>query len=181
MKTITVLSGSVREGRKSHFLANLIFNTLNKNQDSKAVLLDLKEQHFPIMLDVHIDRWPDGMKTFSDQLSNSDGIVIVCPEYKNGIPGALKNVLDYLQPQIFKHIPVAIVTVSSGEFGGVNCLSQLRLVVLALGGIPIPEKLCVSKINELFDENGNLKENSLAYQTTQFVESFLWYVKHLSS
>jgi len=180
MKKITVLSGSVRNGRKSHFLANLIFNALIEVESVSVILLDLKECHFPIMTDVHIDHWPDGMNEFSDNLTHADGIIIVSPEYKNGIPGALKNALDYLRPQSLKHIPVAIATVSSGGFGGVNCLSQLRLVTIALGGMPVSESMSVSKINEVFDENGNLKEKLLIEQTARFVESFLWYVNKLS-
>jgi NAD(P)H-dependent FMN reductase len=101
----------------------------------------------------------------------------VSPEYKNGIPGALKNALDYLRPQIFKRTPLAIATVSSGGFGGINCLSQLRLVGLALGGIPISEKLCVSNVDEVFDINGMVIEDSISEQTTQFAEAFLWYIK----
>jgi NAD(P)H-dependent FMN reductase len=180
MKTVTVLSGSVRNERKSHYLADLIFNKLKEVESVSAILLDLKECNFPIMTDVHTDKWPDGMKEFSDNLTDSDGIIIVSPEYKNGIPGALKNTLDYLRPQSLKHIPVAIATVSSGGLGGVNCLSQLRLVTIALGGMPVSETLCVSKINELFDENGNLREKQLIDQTARFVESFLWYVNKLS-
>ena len=180
MKKVTVLSGSVRNERKSHFLAELIFSTLNQIEGVSVKLLDLKEYHFPIMTDVHIDKWPDGMKEFSDHLIESDGIVIVSPEYKNGIPGGLKNTLDYLRPQSLKHIPVAIATVSSGGFGGVNCLSQLRLVTIALGGMAISEALSVSRINEQFEENGNLKCMLLNDQTVQFVSSFLWYVNNLS-
>jgi NAD(P)H-dependent FMN reductase len=165
MKNITVLSGSVREGRKSHFMAEIIFKTLNQKADLKTTLLDLKDYNFPVMQEVDTDKWPVGFQAFSDQLSKSDGIVIVSPEYKNSIPGALKNALDYLQPQIFRHIPVGIATVSSGGFGGIQCLSQLRLVVL-----------CVSKVGELFDGNGLVKTNSIQNETVQFLESFLWYV-----
>jgi NAD(P)H-dependent FMN reductase len=181
MKNVVVLSGSIREGRKSHFLACLIFKKLDEIAIVNSLLLDLKDYNFPVMIDTHTEKWPEGMQQFSDTLSKSDGIIIVSPEYKNGIPGALKNALDYLNPQTFHHIPIAIATVSSGGFGGINCLSQLRLVGLALGGIPISEKLCVAKVNEVFYENGNLKDNSIADQISQFVESFLWYVDRLSS
>ena len=89
--------------------------------------------------------------------------------------------LDYLDPQIFKHIPLGFATVSSGGFGGINCLSQLRLVGLALGGIPIAEKLCVSNVNELFDQSGKLQNHSFSEKSTQFIASFLWYTDRFSS
>ena len=78
--------------------------------------------------------------------------MIVAPEYKNGYPGSLKNAFDYLPAGILRRTPVGIVTVSSGGFGGLNCLAQLRLVCLAMGGVPIPVALPVSRVDEAFDE-----------------------------
>jgi NAD(P)H-dependent FMN reductase len=182
MKKIVVLSGSIRNGRKSHFVAELIMKQLQENESVKSILLDLKAYPFPVM-EMRMNATetvPKGLPEFSNQLSSADGIIIVSPEYKNGIPGALKNALDYLDPQVFKHISLGIVTVSSGGFGGVNCLSQLRLVGLALGGIPIPEKLCVSYVNDLFNDTGNLRELSFTLKITEFTQHFLGYVDRLS-
>ena len=58
------------------------------------------------------EQYPETLKKLSSALINADGIIIVSPEYKNGMPGVLKNAFDYLSPQIFKHIPLGIVTVS---------------------------------------------------------------------
>lgn len=182
MKKVIVLSGSIREGRKSHFVAQFINKKLQETNQINATLLDLKEYPFPIMETRmnETDAPPERLGEFSTLLSQSDGIIIVSPEYKNGIPGALKNALDYLDPQIFKHIPLGIVTVTSGGFGGLYCLSQLRLVGLALGGIPIPEKLCVSMINEVFDAFGTLQEPSFNKKVNEFIKAFLWYVERFS-
>ena len=183
MKKIIILSGSIRDGRKSHFVAQFINKKLEEIDQINSMLLDLKEYPFPIMETRmnQADELPERLEEFSTILSQSDGIIIVSPEYKNGIPGALKNALDYLDPQILTHIPLGVVTVTSGGFGGLYCLSQLRLVGLALGGIPIPEKLCVSVVQEVFDRSGNLKDESFSEKTTQFLDAFLWYVKRLSS
>ncbi len=183
MKKIVVLSGSIREGRKSHFVAQEIYGILTSQAHVEATLLDLKSYPFPIMEKRmnQMDELPDGMQLFSDTLFQAQGIVIVSPEYKNGMPGALKNALDYLNPQIFKRIPLAIVTVSSGGFGGLFCLSQLRGIGLALGGVPIPEKLCISKVNELFDDNGEVLQESFKTKSSDLINSFLWYVDRLSS
>ena len=176
MKNIVVLSGSIRIDRKSHWIACLIFEQLSKNKSIKVTLLDLKEYPFPLLEDVpdYNSSLPKGLLEFSDHLSGADGIVIVSPEYKNGIPGALKNALDYLKPQLLKRIPLGIATVSSGGFGGVNCLSQLRLVGLALGGMPIPEKLCVSYVNQAITELGI--NDAVTNETALFVKAFLEYL-----
>jgi len=182
MKKIVILSGSVREGRKSHSIAELISEKLKKSTNLDVVLLDLKEYPLPIM-ETRLDneeQYPEILKKLSSQLIKADGIIIVSPEYKNGIPGALKNTLDYLKPQIFRHKPIGNITVSSGGFGGINCLSQLRLVSLAMGGLPIPEKLCVSNINKFFNNSGAIIDSSINEKATQFLDAFLWYVKQMS-
>ena len=181
-KQIVILSGSVREGRKSHYVAELITEKLKNSTNHDIILLDLKEYPLPLM-ETRLDnknQYPETLKKLSSALINADGIIIVSPEYKNGIPGALKNALDYLKPQIFRHKPIGNITVSSGGFGGINCLSQLRLVSLAMGGLPIPEKLCVSNINEFFNNSGAILNTSINEKTTQFLDAFLWYVKRMS-
>lgn len=38
---------------------------------------------------------PEGVRAFRDAIRASDGVVIVTPEYNHGIPGVLKNALDW--------------------------------------------------------------------------------------
>jgi NAD(P)H-dependent FMN reductase len=146
-------------------------------------LLDLGDYNFPIMerrlSDMEVA--PPGLQSFSDKLERADGLLIVSPEYKGGIPGVLKNSLDYLRPGIFRRKPVGICTVSSGGFGGLNCLMQLRLTILALGGLPIPEALPVSRVQELFDDKGQMTDGSWLVQLEHFIDELLFYAKALAS
>jgi NAD(P)H-dependent FMN reductase len=145
-------------------------------------LLDLGDYNFPIMDQrlSEMDVAPPALQSFSDKLERADGLLIVSPEYKGGIPGVLKNALDYLKPGIFRRKPVGICTVSSGGFGGVNCLMQLRLTILALGGLPIPEALPVSRIQELFDVKGQLMDESWSFRLRQFIDELLFYANALA-
>ncbi len=52
--------------------------------------------------------------------------------------------------------------VSSGGFGGLNCLAQLQLVCRARGRVPIPVTLPVLRTDEAFDEPGTLRRPKLA-------------------
>src|SRR5438128_5861663 len=102
---------------------------------------------------------PPGVKEFGEKIGRADSFIIVTPEYNNGYPGVLKNALDYLLPE-YKRKPIAVVTVSAGGFGGINCLAQLRLVALGMGALPSPAALLVSRVAESFDEDGNPKAPS---------------------
>jgi len=55
--------------------------------------------HFNPELDkepAHKEPVPPAVSDFRSQLNSSAGVVISTPEYANGIPGALKNALDWL-------------------------------------------------------------------------------------
>ena len=69
---------------------------------------------------------------------------------------------------------------SSGGFGGLNCLAQLRLVCLAMGGVPIPVTLPISRVNEVFDEPGGLRDAKLADRMGPFLDELVWYTRALA-
>ena len=153
---IPVLLGTIRAGRRSVHVARLLLDGLEGRDQVATELIDLADLDLPVMR-VRLgetDDPPSGAVGLSEKLSRVDGLVIVAPEYKNGYPGSLKNAFDYLEAGILRRKPVGIVTVSSGGFGGLNCLSQLRLVCLAMGASRFPVAAPVSHVDEPFDEPG---------------------------
>jgi NAD(P)H-dependent FMN reductase len=179
MWRIAVLLGSCRTGRQSLAVARFILARLRQDERLQAVFLDLAEYRFPLM-DQRLDEMPcppEDLLEFAGQLSAADGILIIVPEYKNGYPGVLKNALDHLAPGAFRHRPVAIVTVSSGGFGGLLCLAQMRLVCLALAGLPIPATLAISHVQDRFDPQGRLIDGTLEPRFDAFLTEFLWHVE----
>jgi NAD(P)H-dependent FMN reductase len=179
---IPIVLGSTRIGRQSFKVARFILSTMRDDPRLRTELLDLSDYDLPIM-DQRLSEMqtvPPGLQSFSDKLERADGLVIVSPEYKGGVPGVLKNALDYLRPGVFRRKPVGICTVSSGGFGGLNCLMQLRLTILALGGVPIPDSLPVSKVQEHFDEGGQPRDGTWSVNLRRFIDELLFYAKALA-
>lgn len=60
----------------------------------------------------------------------ADAVIMVTPEFNHGIPGVLKNTLDWLSrpafASCFLHKPVMFATISPGALGGVRAQYQLR-------------------------------------------------------
>ena len=56
---------------------------------------------------------PTAVRELRDQLANADAVVICSPEYAHGVPGSLKNALDWMVsvPGVV-HMPTALVNVS---------------------------------------------------------------------
>ncbi len=88
--------------------------------------------------------------------------------------------LDYLLPG-YRRKPIAIVTVSAGGFGGLNCLAQLRLVTLGLWAFPVPASLPVSRVQESFDEDGNPKVPSYEKRAKAFIDEVLWFTEAIAT
>ena len=175
---VPVFLGSVRRGRRSPTVARWVHRRLVARGGVASELVDLAELDLPVMeerLRMRDDP-PPGLEGLSQAIDRADGLVIVTPEYNNGIPGAIKNALDYLLPE-FQRLPVGIVTVSAGGFGGISCLAQMRLVLLAMGAVPVPASLPVSRVQDAFDEQGEPTDASFASRADRFLDELVWWAQ----
>lgn len=182
MNKITILHGTRRIGNLSQHVARFLHNELSGLPDCEVDYLSLMDFDFPILDERAPQPGPEGLPDFSARLAAADGILIVSPEYKNSVPGALKNALDLLPAVHFKRKAVGIATVSAGGFGGLNCLSALRLVVLSMGGVVIPERFATSRVQDQYDSEGNPVDlANLQMQSKRFVDDFLWHTAALKT
>ncbi len=78
------------------------------------------------------------VRRLSSLAEHADGFFICTPEYHNGISGALKNALDFLEGRHFRNKPVAIAAAAGGGKGGINALNNLRLVMRGVYGLVLP-------------------------------------------
>jgi NAD(P)H-dependent FMN reductase len=127
------------------------------------------------------DDAPPRVIEFAGKVARADTLVIVSPEYNNGYPGVLKNALDYLGPAEYKRKPIAIVTVSGGRFGGLNALAQLRLVSLGMGAFPVPAALPFSRVQDVFAEDGTLKELAYEKRADAFIAEVVWFAEAIAT
>ena len=79
---------------------------------------------------------PEQVVKFRDAIKNSDGIVIVTPEYNHGVPGVLKNALDWASRPFGRSVlakkPTLAIAVSPAFTGGVRAHAQLNETLLAI-------------------------------------------------
>jgi NAD(P)H-dependent FMN reductase len=178
---LPLLLGTVRVGRRSENVARHLLAILDADPRFQAELLDLATYRFGLLEQrpSEMAKPPEALNAFSQRLREADALLIVSPEYKGGIPGALKNAIDFLEPEILRRKPVGICTVSAGGFGGLQCLLQLRMAVFALGGVPIPEGILISRVQDRFDEEGGLHNGSKVFETDRFLEELYFYAQAL--
>ncbi len=179
---IPVILGSTRRERQSVKLAKFVLRKLQGISNVNSELLDLKEYDFPIMEERlrFRDDPPPRVREFAEKITRADSLLIVSPEYNHGYPGVLKNALDYFLPE-YKRKPFAFVTVSSGGFGGINCLNQLQLICLGMGAFPIPSSFPVSRVQYSYDDEGNPVDPHEEVRFKKFIDELLWFTAAIAA
>jgi NAD(P)H-dependent FMN reductase len=176
-----VLLGSVRVDRMAARAGCFIEAALRRHGCTThlvdPMLLDLP------LLDRMYKEHPKGeapakLETLAALYREVDGFVIVSGEYNNGIPPALKNLLDHFLEEYFWR-PSAIVCYSAGQYGGVRAAMQLRMTLAELGMPSIPSILPIPRIGQTLDEAGTAQADWLGRSTDRFLGEFAWYARAL--
>jgi chromate reductase len=102
--------------------------------------------------DLDGDAPPAAVVRLKQAVKDADGVVIASPEYNYGIPGVLKNALDWASRpgynSVFKGKPVLVITASPGAVGGVRAQAQIRETLAALLARPVPTpEIVVPSVN----------------------------------
>lgn len=95
---------------------------------------------------------PRAVERFKDALAEADAVLVSTPEYNSSIPGVLKNALDWASRPLVespvRNKPVAVLSSSTGMFGGVWAGAETRKVLGALGARVLEETVAVAKAEQ---------------------------------
>lgn len=176
---ISIISSSVRIGRKSHWLALYFKKYIEDNKLADVRILDLMEYQFPLFDErLKFQETPDAKtKEFASEIVNSDGVIFVTPEYNGGYPASLKNAIDLLHAE-WKRKPISLVSVSSGMFGGAQVTTSLLFTLWKIGAWVVPSPFPVPKVAENFNEKGEALDKEDADKRAKiFMDELLWYME----
>jgi NAD(P)H-dependent FMN reductase len=180
MPGISIISSSVRLNRQSHKVALYLKRYLETNKLATVGILDLNKYNFPLFEErlVHQKSPAANVIEFSERIKSSDGIIIVTPEYNGGYPASLKNVIDLLYNEWYRK-PVAISTVSDGNFGGTQVITSLQFSLWKIKAWTVPAMFPVPNVIDSFDEHGNLTVSNpmLEKRCDKFIRELLWCIE----
>jgi chromate reductase len=87
------------------------------------------------------EKSPPSVVSMRQRIQDSDGLVIVSPEYNYGMPGVVKNTIDWLSRPAYKSClvgkPFLIITTSPAFTGGVRAQAQIREALMAALARPV--------------------------------------------
>ncbi|WP_164511518.1 NAD(P)H-dependent oxidoreductase [Levilactobacillus cerevisiae] len=162
MKRIGLLAGSLR----AESYARKVVRNLGLLVPNTVLVEPISIDHLPLLSDRLSEQEQAACRDFKDQIQRMDGFCLVTPEINRGIPGCLKNALDMASVSdtgsLWAQKPVVIVSVSTGELGGLSASQQLKQLALVLGMQPVqPTELYLSCVQELFDEHALLTDETV--------------------
>ena len=123
---ILAISGSLRETSLNSALLRAVISMI----PSHGTVVNYREiaqlPHFNPDLD--IDNSVDtAVSNWRSHLKKADGVLISTPEYAKGVPGTLKNALDWVVSSgEFVNKPVAIISASPHPEGGAIAATSLQ-------------------------------------------------------
>ncbi len=176
MYNIAILSASIRTGRMSHRVSNYLKRYIEENKIATVEMLDLEQYQFPLFNErlKYLQNPSTSILKFAEKIKKASAVIIVTPEYNGGYPAALKNVIDLLYDE-WHHKPVGFATVSSGAFAGSQVITSLQFVLWKMKAFTVPVTFPVSKVEEVFDENGNATDKEATDKRAQtFMREISW-------
>lgn len=119
---------------------------------------------------------PDAVVAFKRAIAIADALLVATPEYNHGIPGVLKNAIDWAsRPRMtspLKDRSVAVLGASPGRGSTARAQAQLRDAFVFTGAcvMPLPE-LLVGAAASHFDEHGNVTDPELRTRIVDHIEA----------
>lgn len=108
---------------------------------------------------------PQKVMDLKNRIRAADAILLVTPEYNYGMPGVLKNAIDWASrpygDNAWNGKPVALMSAALSMGGGVRAQYQLRqaFVFLNMDAVVQPE-VAIGNAPERFDKEGNLSDET---------------------
>jgi chromate reductase, NAD(P)H dehydrogenase (quinone) len=166
---ILAISGSLRTNSSNTSILQAIA-TLAPDRVQMDIYRGIGDlPHFNPELDD--DRALQSVRHWRTQLQTSDGILFCTPEYAHGVPGALKNALDWIVSSgEFMHKPTAVISASPSPDGGEKANAALvQTLRVMMADIPTGAILCIPAVSAKLTDRGEIIDP----QTVRSLKSLL--------
>ncbi len=124
-----------------------------------------------------VDRAPLSVALLRMEIAAADAILFATPEYNGSVPGALKNVLDWVSRPFdanpLRGKPVAVIGASQGVFGAAWAQADLRKILRTIGARVDEQELLVAHAQHAFTLEGRLCDPAHAAALTSILDALV--------
>jgi chromate reductase, NAD(P)H dehydrogenase (quinone) len=128
--------------------------------------------------DLRLSRPPEHVTLLKERVAAADGVLICTPEYNNGVPGVVKNAVDWVSrppdtsPWTAK--PVGLMGATDGPWGTVRSQQQLRLAFVSTGSyVMVRPQIYLPHANLLIDDAGDYSDEATLRRVGAFMTAFV--------
>jgi chromate reductase len=125
--------------------------------------------------------FPAPVQKLADAIRAADGVIFNTPEYNFGVPGALKNAIDWVsrvpnQPFVGK--PIALQSASPGPVGGARVQYDLRRAMVFLDALTLnkPEIFIGNCAQRIDDKTGKITDEATVGFIKQQLAAFAKFI-----
>ncbi len=124
---------------------------------------------------------PEGVTALKAAIRDADGVLFACPEYNHGVPGVMKNAVDWASRPptgaVLNGKPVGIIGASPGQTGSARGQSQLRQAFEFTNSFCMPQpEILVFRAHEKFDGDGRLVDDPTRKHLSRYVAALAAWV-----
>jgi chromate reductase len=123
---------------------------------------------------------PASVVAFKLAITRADALLVATPEYNHGVPGVLKNAIDWAsRPRVTSPLrdkSVAVTGASPGHGSTARAQAQLRDAFVFTGACVMPQpELLVGAAGSHFDGDGNVTDPELRASLVELLEALgIW-------
>ncbi len=177
---ITVIAGTNRKGSETAHFAKHVFDVLKEESKGEVKLLDMQDLPHDWFHNAMYaaDTQSDSLTKIQDDcILPAEKFVFVIPEYNGGFPGVVKLFIDACSVRNyadnFKGKKAAIIGIAAGRAGNLRGMEHLTGVLNYLGTTIMPNRLPISSIGKLLDEDKNVKDTDTIKAIKDFADSLV--------
>jgi chromate reductase len=175
------IAGSLREGSLNRALLRAAVRTA-----APDVLLEPADLRGIPVYDADLQRSnePEQVRLLKAAVRAADAVLFSTPEYNHGLPGVLKNAIDWVSrppaESPWEGKPVAMMGASDGPWGTVRAQQQLRLAMASVGALAmVRPQLMVAQADRILDPAGEFSDEATLRRVAAHVAALAAWARRL--
>lgn len=183
---IVALAGSTRKDSFNKLFLNNAVGYLRK-AGAQVTTIDLADFALPLY-DGDLESesgLPEKAAELKTILAQADAVLISSPEYNASMSAVLKNSIDWvsrpgaIEGSAFAGKSALLISASPGGLGGLRGLNHLKDVLTNLSVHIFNRQQALSLAHQAFNEDGTLKDSSVAERLETLAGDFLAYAQKI--
>ncbi|MDX9857323.1 MAG: NAD(P)H-dependent oxidoreductase [candidate division Zixibacteria bacterium] len=165
---ILAFAGSTRTGSYNKKLARIAADGA-RDAGAEVTYIDLRDYPLPVYDGDYEEEHglPDNGRTLKDMFIAGDGFMIASPENNSSFSAVFKNTMDWLSRPVKGYPPyecfdgkvAVLMAASTGNFGGIRGLLDVRKMLAVLRVTVLPDQVLVPRAKDAFDDSDRLKDD----------------------